>query len=138
MAMHRREQSLALAIKGYAWLPDLRRRSHGQPVPMRLLGRPAVAIGGPAAARFFYESGGVERHDAIPGPVLDTLFGRGAVHTLDGRAHELRKALFLALLTGDGVATLTRLEYYLPPQDVTIDLARVPARVGGGPRIVVA
>ena len=76
------------------------------------------------AARFFSESGGVERHDAIPGLVLDTLFGRGAVHTLDGRAHELRKALFLALLTGDGVATLTRLEYYLPPQDLTIDLAR--------------
>ena len=108
MAMPRREQSLALAIKGYAWLPDLRRRSHGEPVPMRLLGRPAVAIGGPTAARFFYETGTVERHGAIPGPVLDTLFGRGAVHTLDGRAHELRKALFVALLTGDGVDTLAK------------------------------
>jgi fatty-acid peroxygenase len=109
MAMPRREQSLALTIKGYAWLPDLRRRGHGEPVPMRLLGRPAVAIGGPTAARFFYEAGTIERHGAIPGPVLDTLFGRGAVQTLDGRAHELRKALFVALLMGDGVDTLAKM-----------------------------
>jgi len=32
---------------------------------------------------------------------------------------------------------LARLEYYLPPQDLTIDLARIPARVRNGPRIVV-
>ncbi|GAA2630435.1 cytochrome P450 [Paractinoplanes durhamensis] len=100
------DQTLAIPIKGYAWLPDLRRRTHGQPTPMRVLGRPAVAIGGPAAARFFYADGNIERHDAIPG--LDTLFGRGAVHTLDGRAHELRKALFVALLAGDGVETLAK------------------------------
>ncbi|GIF18947.1 fatty-acid peroxygenase [Actinoplanes tereljensis] len=102
------DQTLALPIKGYAWLPDLRRRTHGQPAPIRLLGRPAVAIGGPTAAEFFYTAGNIERHGAIPGPVLDTLFGRGAVHTLDGRAHELRKALFVALLLGDGVDTLAK------------------------------
>jgi fatty-acid peroxygenase len=109
MATTRLDQTLALGIKGYAWLPDLRRRTHGRPVGMRLLGRPAVAVGGPAAARFFYEPANVERHGAIPGPVLDTLFGRGAVHTLDGRAHELRKALFVSLLMGDGVDTLAKL-----------------------------
>jgi fatty-acid peroxygenase len=102
------DQTLAIAIKGYAWLPDLRRGTHGQPAPTRLLGRPAVAIGGPAAARFFYQGGNIERHGAIPGPVLDTLFGRGAVHTLDGRAHELRKALFVSLLLGDGIDTLAK------------------------------
>ena len=42
---------------------------HGEPVRMRLMGRPAVAIGGPEAARFFYESGNFERHDALPAPV---------------------------------------------------------------------
>ncbi|MEU4239891.1 cytochrome P450 [Actinoplanes sp. NPDC026619] len=102
------DQTLALAIKGYAWLPDLRRRTHGGPAPIRLLGKPAVAIGGPAAAQFFYAAGNVERHGAIPGMVLDTLFGRGAVHTLDGRAHELRKALFVGLLMGDGPDTLAK------------------------------
>jgi fatty-acid peroxygenase len=103
------DQTLAIPIKGYAWLPDLRRRTHGRPVRMRLAGRPAVAIGGPAAAHFFYGSGNFERQDAIPGTVLDTLIGRGAVHTLDGRAHELRKALFVSLLMQDGIDTLAKL-----------------------------
>ncbi|GIM97016.1 cytochrome P450 [Paractinoplanes toevensis] len=102
------DQTLAIPIKGYSWLPDLRRRTHGQPATIRVLGRPAVAIGGPTAAEFFYTAGNIERHGAIPGPVLDTLFGRGAVHTLDGRAHELRKALFVALLLGNGVDTLAK------------------------------
>jgi len=108
MATTALDQTLASAVKGYAWLPDLRRRTHGHPVPIRLLGRRAVVLGGPSAAQFFYENGNIERHDAIPGPVLDTLFGRGAVHTLDGRAHELRKALFVSLLLGDGVDTLAK------------------------------
>ncbi|HEX5199886.1 MAG TPA: cytochrome P450 [Actinoplanes sp.] len=109
MAMDRLDQTFAIPIKGYAWLPDLRRRSHGQPVTMRLLGKPAVAIGGPTAAKFFYDAGHLERHTAIPGPVIDTLFGRGAVQTLDGPEHEARKALFVALLMGDGVETLAKL-----------------------------
>jgi fatty-acid peroxygenase len=109
MAMARLDQTLAVPIKGYAWLPDLRRRSHGAPVTMRLLGRPAVAIGGPDAARFFSEPGNFERHDVIPSTVLDTLVGRGAVQTLDGRAHQVRKALFVNLLTQDGIDTLAKL-----------------------------
>ncbi|HWS34166.1 MAG TPA: cytochrome P450 [Actinoplanes sp.] len=92
------DQTLAVALKGYAWLPDLRRRSGGGPVRMRVLGQPVVAVGGPAAARFFYADGGLERHSAVPGLVVRTLFGRGAVHTLDGAAHRHRKALFTALL----------------------------------------
>jgi fatty-acid peroxygenase len=103
------DQTLAVAIKGYAWLPDLRRRHHGQPVPMRVLGRPALGIGGTAAARFFYEPGNLARHSALPAPAVDTIFGRGAVHTLDGDAHRARKALFVALLMGDGVDTLAKL-----------------------------
>ncbi|MDY7084333.1 MAG: cytochrome P450 [Actinomycetota bacterium] len=103
------DQTLAFATLGYAWLPDLRRRHHGQPVPMRFGGQPAVAISGPDAARFFYEHGNLERHTALPAPVVDTLFGRG-VHTLDDEAHRARKALFVALLMhSDGIDTLASL-----------------------------
>jgi fatty-acid peroxygenase len=35
------------------------------------------------------------------------------------------------------VQRLARLDYYLPPQDMSIDLSRIPARVKGGPQIVV-
>src|SRR4051794_34857762 len=103
------DQTLPLAIKGYTWLPDLRRRAQGRPVPMRLMGRPAVGIGGPDAARFFYADDHLERHDALPPTVIHTLFGKGAVHTLDGAAHRHRKALFVTLLMGDGIDTLAKL-----------------------------
>jgi fatty-acid peroxygenase len=100
------DQTLAVALKGYAWLPDLRRRAGGGPARTRVMGQPAVGICGPAAARFFYGAGNLERHTALPGLVVRTLFGRGAVHTLDGAAHRRRKSLFTSLLMGEGIDRL--------------------------------
>ncbi|MEU4560308.1 cytochrome P450 [Actinoplanes sp. NPDC023936] len=104
------DQTLAVALKGYAWLPDLRRRASGRPVRTRVMGQPAVGICGPAAAQFFYGAGNLERHTALPSLVVHTLFGEGAVHTLDGSAHRHRKALFSSLLLGEnGIDTLAKL-----------------------------
>ena len=103
------DQTLAVAINGYAWLPDLRRRADGRPVRTRVMGRRAVAVEGPHAVRFFYDEGNLERHSALPHPVVATLFGKGAVHTLDGAAHRARKAIFVSLLMNDGVEALAKL-----------------------------
>ncbi|MFJ7158213.1 cytochrome P450 [Streptomyces sp. NPDC101118] len=92
------DSTLSLLAQGYGWLPERRRRTGGGPVRTRLLGRPAVAVGGPGAVGFFYDERHVRRHAALPGPVLDTLFGRGAVHTLDGTPHRVRKGMFVRLL----------------------------------------
>ncbi|MEU6990963.1 cytochrome P450 [Streptomyces sp. NPDC046465] len=101
------DSTLALMTQGYTWLPDRRRRSRGKPVQSRLMGKKAVALHGPEAVRFFYDENHVERHGALPGPILDTLFGRGAVHTLDGREHRVRKALFMfPLKDRDGLKSL--------------------------------
>ncbi|MDX3730740.1 cytochrome P450 [Streptomyces caniscabiei] len=94
------DSSLAALVKGYTWLPDRRRRTAGPLVRARLTGRHTVALWGPEAVRFFYDERHVERATALPGPVLSTLFGHGAVHTLDGPAHRVRKEMFLSLLTG--------------------------------------
>ncbi|MCL7426012.1 cytochrome P450 [Streptomyces sp. YS415] len=94
------DSSLALLAKGYSYLPDRRRRDSGPVVRARLMGQHAVALQGPEAVRFFYDERHVERRTALPGPVLSTLFGHGAVHTLDGPAHRVRKGMFLSLLTG--------------------------------------
>ncbi|MFD8222939.1 cytochrome P450 [Streptomyces massasporeus] len=94
------DSSLALLAKGYAWLPDRRRRTTAPLVRTRLMGQEAVVLHGPEAVRFFYDEKHVERRTALPGPVLSTLFGHGAVHTLDGPEHRVRKELFLSLLTG--------------------------------------
>ncbi|MEG8278729.1 cytochrome P450 [Streptomyces sp. AHA2] len=94
------DSSLALLAKGYTWLPDRRRRTDAPLVRARLMGQHAVALYGPQAVRFFYDERHVERGSALPGPVLSTLFGHGAVHTLDGPRHRGRKGMFLSLLTG--------------------------------------
>ncbi|WP_345279628.1 cytochrome P450 [Streptomyces gulbargensis] len=94
------DKTLALLLKGYAWLPGLRRDHPGDgPLRTRLMGRPVRVLHGPEAVAFFYDERHARRHGALPGPVLDTLFGRGAVHTLDGTDHRARKTLFLERLT---------------------------------------
>lgn len=95
------DSSLQLLRQGYAFLPDRRRAAGSDVVRLRVLGQRAVCVTGPDAARFFY-SADLERSSAVPVPIQATLFGRGAVHTLDGPQHRQRKALFTSLLvSGD-------------------------------------
>jgi fatty-acid peroxygenase len=100
------DDTLSLALEGYGWLPNLRRRCRGEVVRTRVMGRRATVLCGPEAARFFYDEHHVRRHGAVPGPVQATLFGRGAVQTLDGLDHRTRKALFQPLLEPSGIAAL--------------------------------
>jgi fatty-acid peroxygenase len=97
--MNRRlDQSVQMLAKGYAWLPDRRRAARRDTVRTRLMLRPALGVAGPAGARFVYDERNVRRSGALPEPVVSTLFGHGAVHTLDGEAHRVRKAMFVDLL----------------------------------------
>ncbi|MEW2076189.1 cytochrome P450 [Streptomyces sp. NPDC013433] len=100
------DRTLPLLAEGYAWLPNRMRDTPGPVVRTRILGRPALALRGPEAVRFFYDERNVHRHRAIPEPVLATLFGHEAVHTLDGVAHRARKSLFLPLLAPGRIAGL--------------------------------
>lgn len=93
------DETVPALLTGYAWLPGLRSRSGSGVVHTRLLGQRAVALCGPDAARFFYDEDRVRRGGAVPLPVQKTLFGRNAVHTLDGADHRDRKRRFLDYLT---------------------------------------
>jgi fatty-acid peroxygenase len=105
--MARLENGLQFLTRGYGWLPDKRRRLGRRTVPTRLGGLKVLGIEGPDAARFLYDENHVHRAHAIPEPVQGTLFGKGAVHTLDGEMHRVRKAMFVALLMReDGIAAL--------------------------------
>jgi fatty-acid peroxygenase len=107
--MPRPENGLLVFTKGYAWLPDKRRALGRRTVGTRLGGMPAVGLEGPDAARFLYDEKNVLRSGALPEPVQATLFGKGAVHSLDGEAHRVRKAMFVALLMReDGIASLVQ------------------------------
>jgi fatty-acid peroxygenase len=109
MRRPRLENSPLLLAKGYGWLPDARRARGRRTVAARLGGLPVLGIEGPDAARFLYDEDHVRRSHAIPEPVQGTLFGKGAVHTLDGEAHRVRKAMFVSLLMDDDrIATLAK------------------------------
>lgn len=90
------DQSANFLRDGYLFASRLRRRAGlppGSPAPvrLRLMGRPAVLLRGVDGVRAFYDTGRVERDGAMPGFIRLPLFGSGAVHGLDGRAHEVRK-----------------------------------------------
>ncbi|MDA2803411.1 cytochrome P450 [Nocardiopsis suaedae] len=102
------DETAFLLAKGYAWLPDLRRRAPGPLARTRLFGRHTVGMCGPEAVRFLYDEGRVRRGGAAPEPIVSTLFGHGSVHGLDGERHRLRKEVFSATARPpDAVASLT-------------------------------
>lgn len=101
------DNSLAVLFEGYGWLPSRRARTGNGVVHTRVLGQRTVGLCGPDAARFFYDEDHVRRHTAIPWPLQSTLFGHGAVHTLDGERHRGRKEIFLAAVNARSTAELT-------------------------------
>ncbi|MDF5755466.1 cytochrome P450 [Spongiactinospora sp. TRM90649] len=103
------DSTLLLLLEGYAWLPERRRRSPDGIASVRVMGRRALGLCGPDAVRFFYDPAAVRRHGALPEPVVSTLLGRGAVHTLDGETHRRRKLMFMAAMTPESIATLVAL-----------------------------
>lgn len=75
-------------------------------VQARLLLQPTLCLVGPDAARLFYDPERFTRVGAAPEPLRATLFGKGAVQTLDGPEHLARKAFFLQATTPARVAAL--------------------------------
>jgi fatty-acid peroxygenase len=67
-------------------------------VPTRLLGRPAILVGGPAGVRRFYDPR-LSRRGAFPAMLKLVLFGRGTVHGLDDAEHQRHKTAYLEVLT---------------------------------------
>lgn len=99
--------SLRLLRDGYAAVArDRLAHGGGDPYVTRLLGRRTVVLRGAEGARAFYDEELVRRHRAVPPPLAWLLFGRGAMHALDGRDHRVRKLLMLDLLDEDAVAPL--------------------------------
>ena len=97
--------ALRLWREGYRALQEARAGAGGGDVfAGRLLGRRAVVVRGHEGAKLFYDTTVVERRHAVPAALADLLFGRGAVHGLDGTTHRARKQLFLDLLAEDQIA----------------------------------
>src|SRR6195952_1527499 len=99
------DQTLELVREGYPW--SRRVRGEEPAVPIRLLGRNGVLVGGPAGVRRFYD-GRLKRKRAFPPPIKLVLFGPGTVHGLDDDEHHTRKAMLVKTLDGAAVSAMRR------------------------------
>lgn len=101
------ELSVQLLKKGYTALTaNVSKLGQDGSYLARMLGRRALVVWGADGARLFYDGALVQRAGAVPPPLARLLFGRGAVHGLDGEAHLSRKAIFLDVLRPDNVEVL--------------------------------
>jgi fatty-acid peroxygenase len=118
-----------LLSRGYDAIPSVRSSApHPDGYGVRLMGRRAGVVRGEEGARLFYDTSAVSRRGAMPPALAWLLFGRGAVHGLDGEEHTARKAIFLSVLDDDAVeavseAATSRLEEaatYWPMSERTV------------------
>jgi fatty-acid peroxygenase len=101
------ELSVQLLRRGYeALTSNVRELGQDRSYLARMLGRRALVVWGAEGARLFYDDTLVQRAGAVPPPLARLLFGKGAVHGLDGEAHLLRKAVFLEVLEPSRVGEL--------------------------------
>lgn len=92
----RTEQILELLRSGYLFTSRVRSKAKvapgsDVPVSMRLLGKRATLVRGEEGVKLFYDTDRMSRAGAMPKFIQIPLFGSGAVHTLDGEAHRVRK-----------------------------------------------
>lgn len=104
------DNTLSFLNEGYLYITNRRKRFDRDMFKTRILGgKQVVCMAGEEAARVFYDEDKFKRHGAAPGRVLKTLFGEGGVQTLDGKAHEHRKSMFMSFMTKDSLQDIADL-----------------------------
>jgi len=107
------DSTFAMLREGYPFIWNRCQRYKSDIFTARVLGKPAVCIHGPEAARVFYDQTKLRRSGAVPRRVVTTLFGKKAVQTLDDEAHRHRKAALMSIMTP---ASLERLMRFMTEQ----------------------
>jgi fatty-acid peroxygenase len=92
------DATFGLLADPYRFISRRARRLQSDAFTTRLGLRPAICLTGAAAAALFYDPERFVRRGAAPEPLRATLFGEGALQTLDGEEHLARKRMLLALL----------------------------------------
>lgn len=103
------DSTLALARDPYRYVSK-RCVKHGTDAfETRLLLQKVICLRGEEAAKIFYDTSHFSRAGVAPSRIARTLFGRGGVQGMDGKAHRHRKMMFMSLLTEDKIGGLTEL-----------------------------
>ncbi|HHD2751323.1 TPA: cytochrome P450 [Clostridium perfringens] len=93
------DSTLDLLQEGYLFIKNRVNQYQSDIFETHLLGEKVICISGEEATKIFYDPELFYRKDATPKRVQKTLFGVGAIQSMDGKAHIHRKQLFMSLMT---------------------------------------
>lgn len=115
------DNTLKVMKQGYLYTANQRQRLGAENLfETRVLGgKRAIVLNGKDAAELFYDNDKTERSGTLPKRLVNTLFGKGAIHTTTGKKHIDRKALFMSLMTEGNLKhlrELTRNHWYMNTQ----------------------
>lgn len=106
---HLPDDTLSLAKNGYLFISDRCRKYHTDLFLTRIMLEKTVCMLGKDAAELFYDSDRFKRSGVVPDFILATLFGHGGVQGLDGAAHQIRKKMFMELMSAESGAHLKKI-----------------------------
>lgn len=93
------DSTLDLLKEGYLFINNRVTQYQSDIFKIHLLGQKAICISGEEAAKIFYDPELFYRKGVTPKRVQKTLFGVGAIQSMDGEEHINRKQLFMSLMT---------------------------------------
>ena len=93
------DSTLRLLSEGYPFIGRRCAALGSDIFATRLMGRPAICVSGPEAARMFWQPGRFTRRGALPPATPALLQDPGGAHALEGEDHRHRKAMMMSLQT---------------------------------------
>ena len=103
------DHSIALLKEGYHFILNRSEKLRSNVFETRLLGKKAICMIGEEAAQIFYDPQKFQRKDAAPNRVVQTLFGKKSVQTLDDEEHRSRKEMLMSVMTEEHLNHLLEL-----------------------------
>lgn len=103
------DSTMAFLREGYLFIPNRCSSLNSDVFETRLTFKKVTCLNGCEAAKLFYDNNLFERRNAAPKRLRRTLIGDGGVQSLDGGAHENRKAMFLSLMTPGEIERFVRI-----------------------------
>lgn len=102
------DATIPLLMDPYRWIARQCDELAADAFEARLMLVPTIFMSGREAAELFYSQEHFVRHGAAPRRLVKSLFGVGAVQSLDGREHRQRKAMFMDLMDAPSMDRLQR------------------------------
>jgi fatty-acid peroxygenase len=103
------DNTIPFLREAYTFISRRCDRLHSDLFATRIMLTPVVCMRGADAAQFFYDGDRFTRQGAMPQTVMRLLQDKGSVQALDGAAHRRRKAMFMSLMSPEGIAGIADL-----------------------------